>query len=258
MDVAVTRDPAMKEFTRIASEYDKGRSSENVEFWAEETKRLACLDQGTIVLDIGCGTGIYTLGIGLRAQATMCGIDPSAGMLGKAREKTSEAHWLSAAGESLPVRRGIFDCVFSSQVWHHIEDKQGTADECGRVLKQGGTVVIRTISHDQLRGKVVFEYFPEIMENQLRVYPSEEEFNGYFSEAGFASTEHLGYEMERYQTVDELIEIAEKRLWSMFRPITREGLERGIEKLRQHARDQPGQPIRNDETITLVVSRKRV
>ena len=257
MDGAVTRDPAMKEFTRIASEYDKGRSSENVEFWAEETKRLACLDQGTIVLDIGCGTGIYTLGIGARTQATMCGLDPSAGMLGQAREKTSEAHWFSATGESLPVRQGVFDCVFFSQVWHHIEDKQGTADECGRVLKQGGTVVIRTISHDQLRRKVVFEYFPEIMENQLKVYPSEEEFNRYFSEAGFASTEHWGYEIERYQTVDEFIEIAEKKLWSMFRSITREGLEQGIEKLRQHARDQPGQPIRNEETITLVVSRKR-
>ena len=257
MDGAFTRDPAMKEFTRIASEYDKGRSSENVDFWTGETKRLAGLKQGTILLDLGCGTGIYTIEMGSRTGATMCGLDPSAGMLNQAREKTSEVHWFSATGESLPVREEVFDCVFSSQVWHHIEDKQGTANECGRVLKQGGTVVIRTISHDQLRRKVVFEYFPEIMENQLKVYPSEEEFNRYFSEAGFASTEHLGYEMERYQTVDEFIEIAEKKLWSMFRSITNEGLERGIEKLRQHARDQPGQPVRNNETITLVVSRKR-
>jgi len=27
----------MKEFTKISGEYDKGRGSENVEFWAEET-----------------------------------------------------------------------------------------------------------------------------------------------------------------------------------------------------------------------------
>ena len=34
-----------KEFGKIATEYDKGRSSENVDFWAEETKRLAELTE---------------------------------------------------------------------------------------------------------------------------------------------------------------------------------------------------------------------
>ena len=42
----------------------------------------------------------------------------------------------------------------------------------------------------------------------------------------------------------------------MFRPITREGLERGVDKLREFERAHPGQPIKNDETITLVVAVK--
>ena len=123
-------------------------------------------------------------------------------------------------------------------------------------MKPKGTVVIRTISHKQLRRKVVFEYFPEILENQLRVYPSEEDFNSYFGDASFASIKHHAYEMERYQAASELIEIAEKKLWSMFRPITIEGLEKGIEKLRRYEKAHPGQPVRNDETITLVVAKK--
>ena len=246
----------MKEFAKVAGEYDKGRSSEDVVFWARETTRLADFGEGSLVLDLGCGTGIYTLGLGLLTSATMCGLDPSAGMLKQAKAKTASVHWLNAAGEYMPLRPDIFDCVFSSQVWHHIEDKQGTANECGRVLRKGGSVVIRTISHEQLRRKIVFEYFPEIMDNQLRVYPSKEDFDRYFGGAGFASTEHLAYELERYQPPSEFIEIAEKKLWSMFRPITREGLERGIEMLRRFERDHPGQPIKNDETITLVVVRK--
>jgi hypothetical protein len=43
----------------------------------------------------------------------------------------------------------------------------------------------------------------------------------------------------------------------MFRPITDKGLKRGVEELRRHEREHPGQPIRNDETITLVVAKKR-
>lgn len=246
----------MGEFTRISTEYDKGRSSENVEFWVEETALIAGLDEESTVLDLGCGTGIYTVGIGLRTRATMCGLDPSAGMLVQARAKTASVHWFNAVSEAMPLRQGVLDCVFSSQVWHHIVDRQWTADECCRILRPKGTVVIRTISHKQLRKKVVFEFFPEILDNQLRVYPSEEDFDRYFANAGFASTEHLVYELERYQPASEFIEIAQKRLWSMFRPITMEGLERGVEKLRQHERDHPGQPIRNDETITLVIARK--
>lgn len=247
----------MKEFSKISSEYDKGRSREDVEFWAEEAVKLARLDEGSAVLDLGCGTGIYTIGIGLWIGATMCGLDPSAGMLGQARGKTTSVHWFNAVGEAMPLRSKVFDCVFSSQVWHHIIDKQGTADECGRVLRPGGAVVIRTISHGQLRRKVVFEFFPEILDNQLRVYPSEEDFDEYFANAGFASTEHLAYELERYQPASEFIEIAQKRLWSMFRPISEEGLEAGVEKLRQFERDHPGQSVRNDETITLVVAKKQ-
>lgn len=246
----------MSEFTKIAGDYDKGRKGEAIEFWADEVTRLAHLDWNSQILDLGCGTGLYTRGMGVETSATLCGLDPSLGMLERAREKSTEVHWFCAVGEGLPLRSGVFDCVFSSQVWHHIVDRQGTADECGRVLGERGTVVIRTISHDQLRRKVVFDYFPEIMENQLRVYPSNDDFTRFFRVAGFASTEFLAYDLERYQGVDELIEVAEKKLWSMFRPITHEGLEKGVERLRQHERESPGEPVRNDETITLVVARK--
>jgi len=247
----------MSGFEGIAKEYDKGRSREDVEFWADETKRLAELDEGSIVLDLGCGTGIYTLGIGRRTSAAMCGLDPVEGMLGQARAKSRDVSWLNAVGEWIPFRPAVFSCIFSSQVWHHIEEKQGTADECFRVLRPGGVLVIRTISHKQLREKVVFRYFPEILAHQLEVYPSREDFNRYFDRAGVASTEHYSYALERYQPASEFIEVAEKKLWSMFRPITEEGLRRGVEELRRHEREHPGQPIRNDETITLVVARKR-
>jgi len=245
-----------REFSRIASEYDRGRSGEDLELWGNETKRLTSLEEEDIVLDLGCGTGLYTVGIGRESDALMLGLDPAVGMLGQAREKSRDVHWFNGIGEWLPVRDGLLDCIFSSQVWHHIQDRQGTADECGRALKEDGTVVIRTIGHRQLHQKVVFKYFPEIKQNQLDVYPSNEEFKEYFTEAGFRVVEFHEYSEERYQTVEEFIEIATKKLWSMFRPITEEGLAKGVSDLRQYYEDTGGAPVRNDEMITLVVPRK--
>ncbi len=246
----------MNEFTKIAQEYDKGRSGEDVVFWAGETKELAGLDEESIILDMGCGTGIYTVGLRDHALATVCGLDPSVGMLSQAKEKTRFIHWFNAVGERLPIRSDVFDCIFSSQVWHHITERQDTANECGRTLNTDGTVVIRTISHEQLRRKVVFEFFPEIMESQLRVYPSNEEFIRYFSEAGFTSMTFEAYELVRYQEASLFIEVAQRKLWSMFRPISQEGLEGGVNELRRFEAAHPGEPIRNDELITLVVARK--
>ena len=225
-------------------------------FWVGETTELARLVEGSIILDMGCGTGIYTAGLKDHTSATICGLDPSVGMLSKAKKKTRSIHWFNAVGEHLPIRSGVFDCIFSSQVWHHITEKQDTANECRRTLNTDGTVVIRTISHEQLRRKVVFEFFPEIMENQLRVYPSNEEFSRYFKKAGFNAIAFQAYELERHQEASLFIEVAQKKLWSMFRPISQEGLERGVNELRCHEATHQGLPIRNDESITLVVARK--
>jgi ubiquinone/menaquinone biosynthesis C-methylase UbiE len=245
-----------REFNKVSRIYDKGRLSEDISFWAVEAEKLAVLTPDSLVVDMGCGTGNYGLGIGEMTGATVIGFDPAPGMLKQAKEKNSDFSLVRAAAEAMPFRSRVFDLVYAAQVWHHIQGRQNAADECFRVLKVSGIKIAHTIGHSQLHEKIIFKIFQEIKENQLRVYPSDDEFDTIFKKAGFKSVVLYPYFIERYQNSEELIEIAEKKLWSMFRPITQQGLENGVKWLRQWSSDHPSVDIRNDELITLFVARK--
>jgi ubiquinone/menaquinone biosynthesis C-methylase UbiE len=243
-------------FNKVSREYDRGRVSEDTWFWAGEAERLAHLDLDSLVVDMGCGTGNYGLGVQARTGATVVGFDPSIEMLRQLKGKISGFPAVQSVAEHIPFRGEVFNLVYAAQVWHHVVNKEKAARECCRILRRGGVKIAHTISHAQLESKVVFKFFPEIKQNQLDVYPSDEAFQSYFKDAGFRLTEIHPYNVERYQSSDELIDIAEKKLWSMFRPITQAGLEKGVAELRQWKMEHGDEPIRNDETITLFVGRK--
>ena len=243
-------------FDAVSREYDRGRVSEDILFWAREAERLSGVGPGSLVVDMGCGTGNYGFGIRTQTGAVVIGFDPSDGMLRQAYEKTPDFPVIRAEAERMPLRGGVFDLSYAAQVWHHVRGRGEAARELYRIARRGGCHIAHTIGHSQIRNKVVFRFFPEIMAGQLAAYPSDGEFDAILRQAGFASMEKYPYVMERYQTPDEFIEIAEKRLWSMFRPITREGLEKGVAELREWKRDHNDEPIRNDEMITLFVARR--
>ncbi len=242
-------------FNKVSGNYDRGRVSEDIWFWAGEAEKIARLNASSLVLDMGCGTGNYGLGIAARTGCAVVGFDPSIGMLKQAGEKAPGFPIVQAVGEQMPFRGGVFDLVYAAQVWHHVHDRGAAAKECGRVLRKGGTKIAHTIGHAQLHEKVVFKFFPEIKQGQLDAYPSDEEFKTIYADAGL-KIEIIPYLIERYQTPDEFMEIAEGKLWSMFRPISEEGLERGVVMLRKWKKEHPGESIRNDEMITLFVGRK--
>jgi 2-polyprenyl-3-methyl-5-hydroxy-6-metoxy-1,4-benzoquinol methylase len=245
-------------FRYPASEYDRGRIFENVSFWVDEVIRIAGLEENSTVLDLGCGTGSYAIELRRKTSAEVHGIDPSAEMIRVAESKdlSSTVSWQVGVAESLPFTPETFDCIFASQVWHHIEDKQKAADECYRVLKRGTPLIVRTISHEQWKEEVVFEFFPEILSSQLEAYPTMEEFREYFEKTGFSSVSTRPYQLERYIPPGHLIRAAQEKLWSMFKSLSKAGERKGIKKLKDYMSKHPNTPIRYDELITLVTAWK--
>jgi ubiquinone/menaquinone biosynthesis C-methylase UbiE len=126
----------------------------------EAILRLADLQQGNDVLDIGCGTG--TLAIAASGQVgqtgAVTGIDASPSMIARANRKAVKAGapvtFQVALAESLPFPDWRFDVVFSTLMLHHLPRKtrQQCAGEIKRVLKAGGRVVAVDFGRAKRRG----------------------------------------------------------------------------------------------------------
>jgi ubiquinone/menaquinone biosynthesis C-methylase UbiE len=115
----------------------------------EQVVRLARLQPGESVLDVGCGTG--TLAIAAKRfvgpTGTVYGIDASPEMIARAGKKASKAGvevvFKHAVAEALPFPDVHIDAVLSTVMLHHLPRKarQQCAGEIRRVLKPGGRVL---------------------------------------------------------------------------------------------------------------------
>jgi SAM-dependent methyltransferase len=96
------------------------------------------------LLDIGCGNGAFTIALGLPFDEVH-GYDIEPGNIGAFRQTIGSSskfypHHASAAYLDFPD--GYFDAVLSIETLEHVDDLQGVANECARVLRTGGELVL--------------------------------------------------------------------------------------------------------------------
>ena len=94
---------------------------------------------GATVLDVGGGPGYFADAF-RGAGATYVGLEPDAGELVARGEP--EPGTLRASGEALPVRSGVVDVCYSSNVLEHVASPWTMAAEMVRVTRPGGTVYL--------------------------------------------------------------------------------------------------------------------
>jgi phosphatidylethanolamine/phosphatidyl-N-methylethanolamine N-methyltransferase len=108
------------------------------------------------VLDLGIGTGVSLNYYPQHARVT--GVDLSAGMLRKAREKIRErelphANVFQADALRLPFADDTFDHVFTSHVISVVSDPYRLVEEAQRVAKPGARIVM--VNHFQSTNRFI-------------------------------------------------------------------------------------------------------
>ena len=177
----------MADFNRIAPAYDVGRGlpDEAMEAWHSALLRHLPERAPLPVLDVGCGTGRFTMALADWFNAPVIGVEPSLAMIREAMSNSSHPNvqYLIGQAESIPLAPATCHFAWLSTVVHHFHDLPRAAAELRRVVRPGGAVVIR--SWFPGRADVThFHYFPGA-KRIAGTFPTLEAVEGAFASAGF-------------------------------------------------------------------------
>ncbi len=121
-------------------------------------------------LDIGCGTGNYTIALSQKG-IDFIGVEPSDKMLNKARAKNNRIEWKSGKAENIPLENETIDGVLVSLTIHHWTDLNKSFNEINRVLKMNGRFVLFTSTSEQMYGYWLNRYFPKMLKDSIEQMP---------------------------------------------------------------------------------------
>ena len=146
------------------------------------------IPDGARVLDVGCHQGEFLESLAERIGPSV-GIDPLA--------QTTERRQVRILAETfrrpLPFAESSFDVIVMLATLEHIKDKEPLADECFRLLSQGGRVVIT------VPAKVVDRIVEVLVKLRLADGMSLDEHHGYDPTETPAVFAPFGFELEYHR-----------------------------------------------------------
>jgi SAM-dependent methyltransferase len=202
--------------------------------WRDAVARHLDPHPGLRLLDLGAGTGWWSRAFcrwydGIDVIA----VEPSAAM----RARSGYRPMVAGDAAHLPLADGSVDAVWLSTVIHHVPDLGAAADELRRVLRPGGTVLIRSGFPGRSGGITLFRFFPEAI-RVLDSYPSVAEV-----EAAFRGFRKVAFEPVRQVTAPSLRDAAAGLRRAAHTPlqlITDGEYAAGLARLQRAAAVEPG------------------
>lgn len=142
-------------FNKIGGTYNKTRAAD--ERILSELIRLLDLQKGTIIADIGAGTGNYSFALA-NAGYKIIAIDPSPAMISHSQQDLDIECFIGCA-ENIPLRTQSVAAVVSILALPHFSDMECAFKEMGRILKNG-PLVIFTFDPEIGKRTWLYRYFP--------------------------------------------------------------------------------------------------
>jgi ubiquinone/menaquinone biosynthesis C-methylase UbiE len=225
-------------YDQISGIYDQRYQAGGPAGIAECLRELAHQTEGRRVLEVGCGTGHWlTLlpNVGIR-----CGLDYSAGMLDKARQRDCPLRLVRGTADRLPFCQGVFDFVFCVHALHHFDDPATFIRQACRVIRAGGALAI--VGMDPQREPdqwYLYDYFSGTRETDRGRYPCGDMILHWMETAGFVRCERrLAARLEHDFIGGKVLNdpILQKNGTSQLALLTEEAFKNGMARIREALR----------------------
>jgi ubiquinone/menaquinone biosynthesis C-methylase UbiE len=158
----------MQKYDTIGKTYSATRRAEPR--IVEQIYRFLDLSPGSELVDIGAGTGNYSLELA-KTGYKVTAVEPSLTMIQQAKSHRN-LDWIMASAEQLPFEAYKFDGAVCTLAVHHFSDVESSFREMVRVVRRDGSIVI-FISDPRLTDEKCWltDYFDPILKHSYQVYP---------------------------------------------------------------------------------------
>ena len=239
------------DYNEISKIYDEVREGDVllINHFLQEIPRHVALN----VLAIGCGTGNHTDLFQKLTQAQchrVYGIDPSEGMLSKARQKNPHIVFQQGTAAHIPSEDNYFDFVFMTDVIHHVPDIHKMFVEIHRILRPRGKVCIATQSHRQIEARPIARFFPGTAQVDKERYPDISEIvaAGRYGRLRYLKQEIL-FEDDVIELGADYLELVRKKGYSMLHLLPEPEYQVGLSNLENALQNGPIKARSAGETL---------
>jgi ubiquinone/menaquinone biosynthesis C-methylase UbiE len=220
---------------RLHAVYTAGRqmSPDALQTWIEAFARHLPETRPLVWLDLGSGTGRMTPSLANAFGGPVHGVEPSDKMRAQALAQAHHPAVTYAAGsaEHIPLPDASCDAALLFFVWHHVVDRESSAQEVRRVVKPAGKLFVQTNFSDRMPDTWWFRVVPEWREVDRAQFRSEEEVKGDFAGAGWTLLARDEVTWLRSPTLAEDFEKLKLRAVSVFEHLSEETVETGFARI---------------------------
>jgi ubiquinone/menaquinone biosynthesis C-methylase UbiE len=241
-------------YDRLAASYDENWAAYSEAFngWMNE-RILERLDlrADDRVVDLGCGTGIFSNALATKVREVVC-VDPSPKMLAQL-PKTSgalvpvqaSAEDIASGGVRLPYDQ--VDVFLIKEALHHVHNREAVVAGLARLLAPGGRMLVVT-----LPTMISYPLFRRALEVFAEHQPDPADIAGAMQAAGLAV--EVTYEIYRRRFArDRYVAMVRNRHMSLLSTFDDAQLEDGIKEIE---REHPEEVLEFDDRFAFVLGRR--
>lgn len=152
-------DPGQSSYAMSFAEH-RTTDPQRLALWVERFRRSGCFINKAVFVDLGCGVGRFTCPLSHYVSATF-GVDRDAEMLRIAEQRCpGPIQWVQALAEATPLPEESVDVSLASMLIEHVAKKAELFSKIGRIMRRGGTLILRTMLPDDIERSTWYKYIP--------------------------------------------------------------------------------------------------